>query len=90
MDFATFLSSYRRTLALSLDAFWRGVVPFVPPDERYSIMTINRWEHGEAVAPISWLKFLRDAAPAESWQKDFAQRGFDLRMTECNSNGEYN
>lgn len=66
---------------MNLQDFCAGLGEYVPAGEHYSIPTVNRWERGIYAPPVTWLYWMRDHAPADSWQRDFATKAMELLTT---------
>lgn len=81
--FAQFLRDFRLERGLSQDEMANGLSDCLPPGEPISKQNICHWELGKyrPARPVTMFYYVRQHAPAESWQRAFAERGEAVLVT---------
>jgi transcriptional regulator with XRE-family HTH domain len=80
MNFGEYIEQVRKEQGLTQEEFLTELNQYVPADERYkSKQSVSYWELNQQRPPrITWLGWIANRAPVDSWARSFAVKGIDI------------
>jgi transcriptional regulator with XRE-family HTH domain len=80
MNFGEYIEQVRKEQHLTQEEFLSELNNYVPAGERYkSKQSVFLWEQNQQRPPrITWLGWIANRAPVDSWARGFAVRGIEI------------
>jgi transcriptional regulator with XRE-family HTH domain len=79
MNFGEWVEQTRKCNRLNQEDLLAGLNQYAPASERYKTkQTVSYWQHDQNLPRITWLGWIANRAPVESWVRGFAVRGIEI------------